>query len=286
MSSTGSTELDINYAALVSINEQQSAGDWIPSALPPLIPRSNSNVSSPFGKHNAQNQPGNENMLQRNSPNGSKFGGNAAVSIGNGPHRVLVPSKSQKNIVTGVLPVAQSYPHNQHNLPQATPLSYDSLSVLNAASLPMAIIQQHHNEGNNVEIDGYDDGECNDGSLSSRPITQSSKLLLIVRQDLNLTPGQVTQQCIQATVRASRALNEYDSMAVRRWIRDGDQVIVAAVLGEDELNSIVHHASELCLPVLTLLAHDSADMPVAIAALGPAPSGVLAEIGGNLPQLS
>mmetsp|Transcript_20333 Transcript_20333/g.30064 ORF Transcript_20333/g.30064 Transcript_20333/m.30064 type:complete len:506 (-) Transcript_20333:205-1722(-) len=246
MDSTASADLDVNYNALVKLSEQQSNIDaWVKLPLPPMIPRTSSGVDSPFGNGSASSNQNSAPHMNLNSP-----------GVGGQPY-----------------------------LPQATALPYNMVSPLSCSSLPMAIIQQHNGERRNssgslpdvMNGDGY-----NDESKSNKRMGQASKLLLIIRNDLELKASEITQQCVQASVRASRALNEYDSMAVRQWIRDGDQVMVMLVSSEEELENIVQNGSDLCLPVLTMLSNDEENNPVSIAAIGPAPSGVLDEISTGL----
>eukprot|EP00953_Heterococcus_sp_UTEX-ZZ885_P038840 19928-Heterococcus_DN1.PRE.2 len=121
---------------------------------------------------------------------------------------------------------------------------------------------------------------------SSSGMPQQCKLLLLVRHDLGLSAGQIARQAVQASLRACRVVAEYDPEVMYLYERDGDQTTIAVVEG-DELQQVADQANSLGLP-LTLLtdAERGAETQLTVAAIGPAPAGVLDELASRLGRLA
>lgn len=113
-------------------------------------------------------------------------------------------------------------------------------------------------------------------------MTDQYKQVLVVRRDLDLSPGKLGAQVAHAAERAARSVddNVYDS-----WAADGSMKVVLAADDEQQLKALRDAASERDLPLAfirdqgrTELAPDTATA----LGIGPAANERVDEVTGNL----
>lgn len=109
------------------------------------------------------------------------------------------------------------------------------------------------------------------------------KLVLVVRQDLGMSPGKVAAQCVHAAL----GVVQHQTPFLLEWRASGEKTIVLACRGgEEELKTLQVAAERASLP--THRVHDAGRTEVesntaTVLAIGPAVAREIDEITGHLP---
>ena len=109
------------------------------------------------------------------------------------------------------------------------------------------------------------------------------KLVIVVRQDLGMSPGKIAAQCVHAAL----GVVQHQTPLLLEWRASGEKTIVLACRGgEEELRTLQVAAERASLP--THRVHDAGRTEVesntaTVLAIGPAVAREIDEITGHLP---
>ena len=128
-----------------------------------------------------------------------------------------------------------------------------------------------------------DDSIVKDGFLANA--SGENKLVLIVRNDLKMTPGKVAAQCSHATLKAFRESKRSCPKILKKWEMNGEPTVVLKVDDEKSLLALASRASKVGLTVS--LIKDAGRTQIApgsttVLGLGPGPVGLIDHISGHL----
>jgi len=126
-----------------------------------------------------------------------------------------------------------------------------------------------------------------DGDLAAikAGITDQCKMVLIVRTDLKMKPGDISCQCAQATLACYKALQDKNPKLVRHWEVTGQAKIALKGRSEEQLMELEAIAKSLNLCARAV--HDEeltkkAEGSRTVLAIGPAPIKLVNEVTGEL----
>jgi peptidyl-tRNA hydrolase, PTH2 family len=113
-----------------------------------------------------------------------------------------------------------------------------------------------------------------------------TKLIIVVRADLNMGRGKIAAQASHAAVAA--ALASLGSADFRAWLRDGQPKVVLRANSQEQLDLLAGQASAAGLPVQVI--HDAGRTQVTegtptCCAIGPAEASRIDAITGDLSLL-
>ncbi|XP_068187739.1 peptidyl-tRNA hydrolase 2, mitochondrial-like [Antennarius striatus] len=111
------------------------------------------------------------------------------------------------------------------------------------------------------------------------------KLVLVVRNDLKMSPGIMAAQCSHAAISSYKQAQGGNPEILKQWIYCGQPKKVVEAPNEDTLIDLLAEAKELGL--LASLIEDSEKTGVAsgsynMVAIGPGPSDLIDRVTGNL----
>lgn len=114
---------------------------------------------------------------------------------------------------------------------------------------------------------------------------ENLKLVLVVRDDLQMTPGKVAAQCVHAALAVVRIVETSNPVNLGRWKRTGETTICLKCSGPGDLELLESSASSIGLP--TSMVRDAGRTQVApstqtVLAIGPAPVSEIDSITGHL----
>lgn len=113
-----------------------------------------------------------------------------------------------------------------------------------------------------------------------------SKLVLVVRTDLDMGRGKIAAQVAHAAVAAT--LSGLDTPRLRRWLEEGQPKVVLRAAGEDELTEVAERAMAAGLAVEVIRDAGRTQVPAGTAtscAIGPDDSGTIDAVTGSLALL-
>ncbi|KIM48419.1 hypothetical protein M413DRAFT_440145 [Hebeloma cylindrosporum] len=124
-----------------------------------------------------------------------------------------------------------------------------------------------------------------DGDLAavSAGFLEPCKMVLVVRTDLQLTPGDVAAQCAHATLSCYKVLSRRNSTLVNHWERTGQAKIALKAKSEDQLLELEAIAKSLNLCARSVTVDPgTGDSVRAVLGIGPGPVGLINEVTGKL----
>jgi PTH2 family peptidyl-tRNA hydrolase len=141
--------------------------------------------------------------------------------------------------------------------------------VIDAETAINFILSSAEEEGDGEEEEVEDLGE-------------PAKMVIVVRSDLNMSPGKIAAQCVHAALRAVKLSNQ---AFVRTWESQGEPVIALAIEDDAKLEAILLQAVNAGLVVG--VQHDAGRTEVepdtrTCAAIGPALNSKINAITGRL----
>ena len=124
------------------------------------------------------------------------------------------------------------------------------------------------------------DGEDADGE--EEDLGEPAKMVIVVRSDLNMSPGKIAAQCVHAALRAVKLSNQ---TFIQTWEAQGEPVIALAIEDDAKLEAILLLAVNAGLVVG--VQHDAGRTEVepdtrTCAAIGPSFNSKLNPITGRL----
>lgn len=113
-------------------------------------------------------------------------------------------------------------------------------------------------------------------------------MVLVVRNDLNMTKGKIMSQCCHAAVGAFQEIQKSDLRSMKKWQSTGQAKVAVKSNSLDELNKIAEEA--LKLGIVTFKVTDDGKTQVdpdtlTCLGVGPAPKDVIDKITGHLKLL-
>jgi peptidyl-tRNA hydrolase, PTH2 family len=108
------------------------------------------------------------------------------------------------------------------------------------------------------------------------------KQVMVMREDLGMSPGKLAAQTAHASLSAYDKANKHD---IDKWKREGTTKIVLGVGSESELIDIYKRAVAAYLPASLIADEGRTDVPpgtITGGGIGPAPANEIDKITGQL----
>jgi len=129
--------------------------------------------------------------------------------------------------------------------------------------------------------------EASDGDLAAikAGFTEQCKLVLVVRTDLKMSPGDISTQCATATLACFKALESKNPALIKHWERTGQAKI--ALKGKSEEQLLELEAIAKSLNLCARVVHNeqltrSAEETCTVLGIGPAPVPLINQVTGTL----
>lgn len=121
-----------------------------------------------------------------------------------------------------------------------------------------------------------------------KTMSKSSKLVLVVRDDLKMGKGKIAAQCSHASVMAYCKAKKQQSVLLKQWELTGQMKVVVKCNNEEDLFDLKKNAEQIGL--LTSLVCDAGHTQVpastyTVLAIGPANKESLDKVTGHLKLL-
>lgn len=140
--------------------------------------------------------------------------------------------------------------------------------------------------GGNDDEEDEGDGEEDSGEEGDSEVFLPMKMVIVVRKDLNMTPGKVSAQCCHACLAAYRLSQQHGRQKlVSDWEMQGETVITLQVDSDAELDAILREA--ISRRVVVAAQHDAGRTEVedgtrTCAAIGPSYSSEIDPVTRSL----
>lgn len=112
------------------------------------------------------------------------------------------------------------------------------------------------------------------------------KLVIVVREDLKMTPGKLAAQVAHAAVSSSLSAKAKKTKWFSEWYKEGQRKVVLKVPGAQELKEIDREAANAGLPHALITDAGLTELPpntITCVGIGPAPEREVDSITGSLP---
>lgn len=114
---------------------------------------------------------------------------------------------------------------------------------------------------------------------------QEYKMVLLIRQDLEMSKGKIAAQCCHAVLSSYKFLQMYQSSVLARWEACGQPKVTLKVKDEKEMLTLMEKAREAGLCAKSI--KDAGKTQIApgsrtVAAIGPGPISIVDYITGHL----
>jgi len=112
------------------------------------------------------------------------------------------------------------------------------------------------------------------------------KQVVVVRSDLNMSPGKLAAQVAHGSVSAAEKARQEHGEWLDEWLGEGQKKVVVKVSGENELREIQKKAKEARLPHELIQDAGLTELPPGtstVLAIGPAPNELIDKLTRNLP---
>ena len=122
-------------------------------------------------------------------------------------------------------------------------------------------------------------------TVRARPGTMEYKLVIAVREDLNLSKGKMAVQVAHAAVTAALEAKANHARWSHQWMAEGQKKVVVGVADLDELRTLERKASELKLPTALIEDAGLTELPpgtTTCLGVGPGPNHLVDAVTGHL----
>ena len=112
------------------------------------------------------------------------------------------------------------------------------------------------------------------------------KLVIVIRDDLKMTPGKLAAQVAHAAVSCALEAKAKKAKWFSEWYREGQRKVVLRVADVEELRSLKELAARAGLPVALISDAGLTELPpntTTCLGIGPAPQNMIDPITGSLP---
>lgn len=135
--------------------------------------------------------------------------------------------------------------------------------------------------GSNSKINNSEHGIISDDAS----LFQEYKMILLIRQDLEMSKGKIAAQCCHAVLSSYKFLQMYQSPVLARWEACGQPKVTLKVKDEKEMLALMEKAREAGLCTKSI--KDAGKTQIApgsrtVAVIGPGPISIVDYITGHL----
>ena len=119
-------------------------------------------------------------------------------------------------------------------------------------------------------------------------LIEEYKMVLCVRQDLNMSPGKIAAQCCHASLDLYRKSMDKAPMNIINWQQIGEKVVTLRLNSMEEWNNIVECAQAFELVYTEIIDAGRTEIEPntrTVLGIGPAPSSAIDVITGHLKLL-
>ena len=114
------------------------------------------------------------------------------------------------------------------------------------------------------------------------------KMVIVTREDLNLTPGKLAAQVAHAAVSCALFTKKNNSKWFSKWQNEGAKKAVLKVNSTEEFYPLKEKAEQL--KIATFIVEDAGHTEIpagtkTVLGIGPAPNNLIDQITGDLPLL-
>jgi PTH2 family peptidyl-tRNA hydrolase len=112
------------------------------------------------------------------------------------------------------------------------------------------------------------------------------KLVIVIRDDLKMTPGKLAAQVAHAAVTCALEAKMKKAKWFSEWYREGQRKVVLRADDVEELRSLKELAARAGLPVALIADAGLTELPpntTTCLGIGPAPENMIDPITGSLP---
>ncbi|KAI0252624.1 PTH2-domain-containing protein [Lactifluus subvellereus] len=141
---------------------------------------------------------------------------------------------------------------------------------------------ENKDDGERDDSDAEADGDL--GRIQPEP-TEECKLVLVVRDDLDMTTGKIAAQCAHATLACYKALSHKNPALLRHWERTGQIKVALRCSSEDEM--LLLQAQVQSLNICARFIQDAGRTQIAagsrtVLGIGPAPTRLVNHVTSYL----
>ncbi len=114
------------------------------------------------------------------------------------------------------------------------------------------------------------------------------KQIIVVREDLGMSPGKLAVQVAHGAVASAERTRKNQSEWFSEWVKEGQKKVVVVVPNEDEIRELHDKTRSLGVPHEIIQDAGLTELPpgaVTVLAIGPAPNNVVDKITKKLPLL-
>jgi PTH2 family peptidyl-tRNA hydrolase len=114
------------------------------------------------------------------------------------------------------------------------------------------------------------------------------KMVIITREDLNLSPGKLAAQVAHAAVACALSTKNNNSKWFSKWQNEGAKKAVVKVDSTDNFYPLKEKAEQLNIAAFLIEDAGHTEIPAGtktVLGIGPAPSNLIDQVTGDLPLL-
>ena len=114
------------------------------------------------------------------------------------------------------------------------------------------------------------------------------KMVIVIRKDLNLSPGKLAAQVAHAAVICALETKKHNPKWFTKWQSEGAKKAVVKVETEEDFYPLKEKAEQLKLAAHIISDAGHTEIPAGtntVLGVGPAPNNIIDQVTGNLPVL-
>ena len=114
------------------------------------------------------------------------------------------------------------------------------------------------------------------------------KMVLVVRTDLDLSPGKLAAQVAHAAVACALNTRKNKPKWFKKWMEDGGKKAVVKVESVDDFYTLNRKSKRLDIVSYIVVDAGHTEIPAGtetVLGIGPAPSNIIDQVTGDLPLL-
>lgn len=114
------------------------------------------------------------------------------------------------------------------------------------------------------------------------------KMVIVCREDLDLTPGKLAAQVAHAAVACALETKKQNPEWFKKWQSEGGKKAIVKVEHEEDFYPLVEKAEHLNIASQIISDAGHTEIPAGtrtVLGIGPAPSNIIDQVTGDLPIL-
>ena len=114
------------------------------------------------------------------------------------------------------------------------------------------------------------------------------KMVIVTRENLNLSPGKLAAQVAHAAVECALSTKKNNSKWFSKWQNEGAKKVVVKVENTDDFFPLKEKAEQLKITTTIIEDAGHTEIPAGtktVLGIGPAPSNIIDHVTGELPIL-